>query len=116
MEAEVKLTLENFRNELDEKAIERGWFYFHNGWLKGPREIMPDYFEAVVEEVNPQAVSYSKNEDGTFTDVFCTCGDNENFVCRHMAAVLWMYLTEEEETNRVKTWEDFENEKFGQAG
>lgn len=113
MEQDELLTLENFRNELDEKALERGWIYFSNGWVKEPREIMPDYFEAVVEEVNPHAVSYSKNTDGSFTDIFCTCGEKNFPVCRHMAAVLCFYENKMQEENRVKDWDDLENENPG---
>jgi uncharacterized Zn finger protein len=90
VEAE-QLTLTNFRNELDESVLERGWVYFNNGWVKVPREIMPGYYEAVVEEVNPHAVSFSLDEDGIFTDVFCTCGNKTHAVCKHMAAVIFVY-------------------------
>ncbi len=83
------VTLENFRNELDESILERGWFYFQKGWVKSPREVMPGYFEAVVNEVSPYAVSYSIDEKGIFSDDFCTCGDERNFMCRHKAAVLY---------------------------
>lgn len=110
MEEEEKLRLENFRNELDEKVLERGWMYFSNGWVREPRELMPGYFEAMVEEVNPHAVSYSKEEDGTFSDIFCTCGDPAHSICRHMAAVLYLYESREAEEARVKTWDDLENE------
>lgn len=108
MEQDEQITLTNFRNELDEKVLERGWIYFNNGWVKVPREIMPDYFEAVVEEVNPHAVSYSKNADGSFTDIFCTCGDKEHLVCRHMAAVLCLYEKKEQDENEALSWEKLE--------
>jgi uncharacterized Zn finger protein len=91
---DVPLTLENFRDELDENILERGWFYFQKGWVKSPREIMPGYFEAVVNEVSTYAVSYSMDENGIFTDDFCTCGDPKNAMCRHKAAVLF-WLEEE---------------------
>ncbi|HLG04010.1 MAG TPA: SWIM zinc finger family protein [Bacteroidia bacterium] len=87
---ESELTLASFRNELDEAVLERGWLYFSNGWVSRPREILPHYYECVVEEVNPHAVSFSRNPDGTFTDIFCTCGDRLHSACRHMAAVLFL--------------------------
>ena len=111
MENSEKISLENFRNELDEKVLEWGWIYFNNGWVKMPREMMPGYFEVVVEEVNPQAVSFSKNEDGTFTDFFCTCGDKEHEVCRHGAAVLFHYEIEYFKTE-VRDWASFEKNSF----
>ena len=86
---DVPLTLENFRDEVDEVILERGWFYFQKGWVKSPKEIMPGYFEAVVNEVSSYAVSYSIDENGTFTDDFCTCGDQRHQMCRHKAAVLY---------------------------
>jgi uncharacterized Zn finger protein len=102
------LTISNFRNELDERALERGWMYFHSGWVKPPREVMPQYYEVVVEEVNPHAVCYSLNDDGSFTDIFCSCGDHQALACRHMAAVLFYYEALEAEKNRTPDWEDFE--------
>lgn len=102
---EVKLTLENFRNELDEKVLERGWFYFSKGWVRPPKEMMPGYYECVVNEVVPHAVSYSLNEDDEISDVFCTCGevasrltnspkertDATSSWCRHLgAAIFWI--------------------------
>jgi hypothetical protein len=35
------ITIHNFRNELDESVLERGWIYFNNNWVKVPREVMP---------------------------------------------------------------------------
>jgi|GEM_PF-1207621 len=94
MQLHDPITIFNFRTELDEMALERGWYYFQSGWVKTPREVMPGFFEAVVEEVNPQAVSFSRDDNERFADVFCTCGDKLDF-CRHMAAVLfWIEKTE----------------------
>jgi hypothetical protein len=73
--SEVKLSLENFRNEMDERALERGWFYFSKGWVRKPTEVLPGFYECVVNEVNPHAVSFSQNKNDEFDDVFCTCGD-----------------------------------------
>lgn len=98
------LTLFNFRNELNEKVLERGWIYFLNFWVKTPREVMPGYFESVVEEVNPHAVTFALNEHGTFSNIFCTCEDKTNTVCRHMAAVLFMYEKIFIEKNRPSDW------------
>ena len=102
------ITIQNFRNELDESVLERGWVYFNNGWVKKPREVMPGYFEAVVEEVNPHAVSFSVDEEGTFADIFCTCGDKTHIVCRHMAAVIFVYEKEQADKNAPADWEDIE--------
>jgi hypothetical protein len=88
------VTVRNFRNELDETVLERGWYYFNNGWVKPPKEIMPGYFESVVEEVNPHAVAFSMDENAVVSDVFCTCGDPNHDMCRHMAAVLFWYANE----------------------
>lgn len=107
-EPEEKLTLDNFRNELDEAVIGRGWIYFNNGWVKTPRELMPGYFECVVQEVNAHAVSYTINEDGTFTDIFCTCDDKAHVVCRHMAAVLIRYEAEKIASEKEIGWEEME--------
>ncbi len=115
MEAE-QLTLENFRNELDESVLERGWIYFLNGWAKTPREVMPGYFEAVVEEVNPHAVSFSLNEDNSFTDIFCTCGDKTHGVCRHMAAVIFIYEKKYIEENKPTDWERIEEDSLAKFG
>jgi uncharacterized Zn finger protein len=107
------ITVLNFRNELDEKVLERGWIYFLNDWVKPPREIMPGYFEAVVEEVNPHAVSFAVNEDGTFTDIFCTCGDKSHDVCRHMAAVIFVFEKKYVEENKPADWERIEEDSLG---
>jgi uncharacterized Zn finger protein len=109
---EDPLTLQNFRNELDESVLERGWIYSGNGWVKEIREVMPGYFEAVVEEVNPHAVSYTLNDDGSFTDIFCTCGDKKHEVCRHMAAVLFVYEKKYYEENRPADWERLEEDSL----
>jgi uncharacterized Zn finger protein len=85
--SDVKLTLENFRNEMDEKVLERGWFYFSKGWIQNPKEVLPGFFESVVNEVVPHAISYSIDENDEVSDVFCTCGDKP--WCRHLAAVLY---------------------------
>jgi uncharacterized Zn finger protein len=109
MEEQEKITVLNFRNELDESVIARGWMYFSNGWVKKPREIMPGYFEAVVEEVNPHAVSFSYNpEDESFTDFFCTCGEKKHSVCRHAAAVICYYEKEYQLLNKPLTWDELE--------
>jgi hypothetical protein len=106
------LTIHNFRNELDESVLERGWIYFNNSWVKAPREVMPGYFETVVEEVNPHAVSFSLDEDGTFTDIFCTCGDKQHEVCRHMAAVIFTYEKKYLEENKPLEWERLEEDSL----
>jgi uncharacterized Zn finger protein len=93
----VKLTLDNFRTEMDEKVLERGWFYFSKGWVKGPKEVLPDFYESVVNEVVPHAISYSIDEDSNVDDVFCTCGEDP--WCRHLAAVL--FRIEEERNSRM---------------
>ena len=105
---EENLTITNFRNELNETVLERGWIYFNNGWVKTAREVMPGYFEAVVDEVNPHAVSFSLNDDGIFTDLFCTCGDKAHEVCKHMAAVIFVYEKKYLEENRLLKWETIE--------
>lgn len=105
------LTLDNFRKELDEQVLERGWHYFQCGWVKPPREVMPGYFEFVVAEVNPHAVSFSR-EGELFTDVFCTCDDRQHEVCRHFAAALF-YLEAEDEKNTVpRNWDALEQERL----
>lgn len=86
---DVKLTVENFRNEMDEKVLERGWFYFSKGWVKARKEILPGFFESVVNEVVPHAISYSIDENDFVDDVFCTCDDSHAPWCRHLAAVLF---------------------------
>jgi uncharacterized Zn finger protein len=89
------VTVFNFRTELDETALERGWYYFQCGWVKPPRELMPGFFEAMVEEVNPHAVTYSRDENERISDVFCTCNERTTDICRHMAAVLfWIEQTD----------------------
>lgn len=92
-----RLTLGNFREEIEERILERGWFYFQKGWVKKPKEIMPGYFESVVQEVAAYAVSWSVDENGVFTDDFCTCNENQSTICRHKAAVL--FLLEDEMRN-----------------
>jgi uncharacterized Zn finger protein len=103
-----QISIDNFRNELDEDVIGRGWIYFNNGWVNEPRELMPGYFEIVVSEVNPHAVSYSLNEDGTFTDIFCTCDDKQHSVCRHAAAMLIWHEAKKLNEEKEVTWEDIE--------
>lgn len=111
MEDEEKLTLENFRNELDEAVIGRGWIYYNNGWVKEPRELMPGYFESVVNEVNTHAVCYTLNEDGSFTDIFCTCDDKLHDVCRHMAAVLIRYEAIKLAEEQTPGWDEIETRR-----
>ncbi|CAN5312409.1 hypothetical protein BH09BAC5_BH09BAC5_12010 [soil metagenome] len=106
------ITLNNFRNELDESVLERGWYYFNNGWVKTSREVMPGYFETVVEEVNPQAVSYSLDEEGNFSDIFCTCGDKKHEICRHIAAVIFVYEKKFTEENKPTDWERIEEDSL----
>ncbi len=107
------ITITNFRNELDETVLERGWIYFNNGWVKEAREVMPGYFEAVVDEVNPHAVSFSLDEEGIYTDLFCTCGDKTHRVCRHIAAVIFGYEKKYLEENKPMEWERLEEDSLG---
>ena len=86
---DLSITLTNFRDEIDERNLERGWFYFQKGWVRKPKEILPGYFEAIVQEVSAYAVSWSMEEDGVFADDFCTCNENQSAICRHKAAVLF---------------------------
>lgn len=102
---EEKLSLENFRNEMDEKALERGWFYYSKGWVSAPKEVLPGYYECVVNEVNPHAVSFSLTEDDPstplrtgFADVFCTCGDGLAPWCRHLAGAIYFIENTRKET------------------
>lgn len=109
--SEEKLSLENFRNEMDERALERGWFYFSKGWVSAPKEVLPGFYECVVNEVNPHAVSFSQNDDGQFDDVFCTCGDSLSprllphlppvggqAWCRHLAGAIY-YIEEQQKVS-----------------
>lgn len=82
------LSPENFRNMLNEEVLEWGFVYFNNGWLRPEKELMPGLFTVVVNEPNPQEVSYRRSEAG-LTDLFCTCGETKFRYCRHMAAVLF---------------------------
>ncbi|HTL82668.1 MAG TPA: SWIM zinc finger family protein [Bacteroidia bacterium] len=100
--------LHDFRNELDESILERGYYYFKNDWLKKITEIMPGCFEAVIEEVNPHAVTYTLADDGKISNVFCTCGDKEHIYCRHLATVLFHYEFLASGENRPATMEDME--------
>ena len=109
---EKKLTLENFRNELDESVLERGWIYFLNNWVKPIREIMPGFYEAIVEEVNPHAVSFSENADESFNNIFCTCGDKNHKVCRHMAAIIFVLEKKYMEENKAGSWERIEEDSI----
>jgi uncharacterized Zn finger protein len=95
------ITLDDFRNELEEKVLERGWMYFNNGWVKHVRELMPGFYEVQVEEVNPHAVSFTYKED-RFTDLFCTCADISHLVCKHMAAAMFYFEAEREEPNQLE--------------
>lgn len=85
----MKIDFANFRDEIEERNLERGWFYFQKGWVKKPKEILPGYFESVVQEVAAYAVSWSMDDDEAFTDDFCTCNENQSTLCRHKAAVLF---------------------------
>jgi hypothetical protein len=91
------LTLANFRTEMSEAALWRGYMYNKNGWVKGPRELLPDYFEYTVHEVNTHAVTFSRDDD-TFTDLFCTCDPDNILNCRHLAAVLFFIEAEENDS------------------
>lgn len=82
------LSLDNFRNEMDEKVLERGWFYYSKGWVQSSKEVLPGFYESIVNEVVPHAISYSISEYDEVDDVFCTCGDPTAW-CRHLAAVLF---------------------------
>lgn len=75
---------------MDERALERGWFYFSKGWALVPKEVLPGFYECIVNEVNPHAVSYSLDENDFVDDVFCTCGDQLAPWCRHLAAALYL--------------------------
>jgi uncharacterized Zn finger protein len=82
---------------MDEKALERGWFYFRKGWVQKPKEVLPGFYECVITEVNPHAVSYSIEENDQVKDVFCTCGEER--WCRHLSAVL--YFMEELRSSEI---------------
>jgi hypothetical protein len=109
MEENEQLTLDNFRNELDEEVLERGWYYFGCGWVNPPREILPGFYEVRIDEVNAHAVSFTY-EDDIFTDIFCTCEDRSHLVCRHMAAALCFFEAEREKQNKPVDWEQLEND------
>lgn len=109
MEENEQLTLANFRNELDEEVLERGWYYFSSGWVSEPREVLPGFFEVSVNEVNPHAVSFTFEEE-TFTDIFCTCQDREHQVCKHMAAALCFFEAEQEKQQKPIDWDGLEQE------
>ncbi len=106
------ITLFNFRYELDESVLERGWYYFNNAWVKNSKEVMPAHFEAIVEEVNPQAVSFSLTSQGEFSNIFCTCGDQKHKICRHMAAVIFVYEKQFIEQHRPTDWERIEEDSL----
>lgn len=115
MEEHEHLTLDNFRNELDESVLERGWYYFSTGWVQPPREVLPGFFEVRVEEVNPHAVSFTYEEDA-FVDIFCTCEDRTHLVCRHMAGALCYFEAERDKLLRPVDWETLEREEAERKG
>lgn len=80
---------------MDEKVLERGWFYFSKGWVRKPTEVLPGFYECVITEVNPHAISYSIEASDEVNDVFCTCGDEP--WCRHLAATLFFIEDERKE-------------------
>ncbi len=84
------LSLTDFRNVLKEEMLEWGFIYFNNGWVLPGKELLPGLFTAVVNEPNPQEVSYRITEGG-LSDVFCTCGETKYKYCRHIAAVLFYH-------------------------
>lgn len=100
--SDAPITLDNFRDEIDERNLERGWFYFQKGWVRKPKEILPGYFEAIVQEVSAYAVSWSMDDEGTFSDDFCTCNENQSSVCRHKAAVLFR-IEQDRESQQPKS-------------
>lgn len=91
MKREIKvsdpLSLDNFRNILDEQSLEWGYLYFKNGWIAREKELLPGLYTVVVNEPNPQEVSYRKNGEA-LADLFCTCGQKDT-ICRHIAAVFY---------------------------
>lgn len=99
---DTPITLGNFRDEIEERNLERGWFYFQKGWVRKPKEILPGYFEAIVQEVSAYAVSWSMDDEGTFSDDFCTCNENQSSVCRHKAAVLFR-IEQDRESQQPKS-------------
>jgi uncharacterized Zn finger protein len=82
------ITLDNFRNELNEMVLERGWHYWNQGWVLMVKQMERDFYEGRVKEVNEHTVTFRWLDD-IISEPFCTCEQKNVEFCRHMAAVLF---------------------------
>lgn len=89
---EIKIT--DFRNLLDESILERGWYYFKNGWVVSLKKTKGNFYEAVVRGADENLVVFQREKDA-LREYFCTCHYKFGKPCRHLSAVL--YWLEEKE-------------------
>jgi uncharacterized Zn finger protein len=88
----IKLTedisLAEFRKILPEQYLERGWYYWKNGWVKIDLKPTGGFCEAVIEDAETHTVLFLLNEE-VVSEYFCTCTCKFGKPCRHLAAVLF---------------------------
>lgn len=84
----LPITVDNFRNELEEPVLERGWHYWNQGWVSRVIRMERDFYEGVVKEANEHTVTF-RWKDGIISEPFCTCDQKQVEFCRHMAAILF---------------------------
>jgi uncharacterized Zn finger protein len=86
----MKIPLNSFEQYIDETILKRGFQYFKKGLVNEPEELMPGEYEAIVEGTEPYTVTLT-NKNDVVTEYVCSCPYEMGPVCKHVAAVFFIY-------------------------
>jgi hypothetical protein len=84
----MRISLDEFEQQIDETILKRGLQYFKKGYVTGVDELGGGEYEAVVEGSEDYVVNLSV-KNGIVEDAICTCPYDMGPVCKHVAAVLF---------------------------
>ncbi|MDR2496026.1 MAG: hypothetical protein LBD21_02740 [Tannerellaceae bacterium] len=90
----MKILLDYFEHQIDEKILKRGLDYFVNGCVTDVNELGDGNYAITVEGSDTYTVNLSIDEN-TVAEFECDCPYDMGPVCKHVAAALF-YLQQEE--------------------
>lgn len=86
--------IDDFENFVNPVILERGHFYFENGYVGEVNEVEPELYEATVDGTERYEVLIIA-EDDMVEECSCTCPYDHGPICKHIVAVLYKLQQQE---------------------
>jgi hypothetical protein len=91
------MKLSNFEQFLDDRILQRGFDYFHNGQVVSLETSDDRHYRARVDGSEVYKVAVFLNQAGEIVDTDCDCPYDLGVYCKHQAAVFYALKNEESE-------------------